>query len=589
MNPMKLDVFFAFFAYGGNGGIAMQLPEITTWFSKLCLEMRDDPRVGRFAHKRFGDVPLTMERNRAVVTARDNNFDVIVMIDSDNVPDLYLNREENAKPFFWSSFDLLYERKASNVPTVVAAPYCGPPPHPTDGGMENVYVFRAEDYETRRIENGYSFEAYPRQEAARMRGIVPMAAGPTGCIMYSIDAFDLMPVGKVSQSQAMDLWREGKITKERALRLINMQSYFFYEYTTPLQTAKASTEDVTNTREIQFAGFVKHKQPVVFCNWDAWAGHYKPKCVGKPRPIGIDEINGVYREAVEEYLTREEMMDVDFVKEPQPSYEHPSLAEDGDQGEGAEVVDVGSDDFFGGEFGARDIRIMPRMLYGRKVTAVGHETPIEHLDALGRIVKVMAAKRGDQPLRIVEVGSWVGESAIAMHQHLGKAGGTIFCVDTWEGSPTDYTGYLAESIGTDALFEHFRDNVGDLYGSSIRAKRGDSVEVARLFEEPQNADIIFLDASHDYDAVIDDIHAWLPHVAEDGILCGHDFCDAFPGVQRAVKELCDGAGIIPMVAEGMSVWFVSKRDYLKGLEAKKSKAEKRESSRAGKATAEGDG
>jgi len=69
MNPMKLDVFFAFFAYGGNGGIAMQLPEITTWFSKLCLEMRDDPRVGRFAHKRFGDVPLTMERNRAVVTA----------------------------------------------------------------------------------------------------------------------------------------------------------------------------------------------------------------------------------------------------------------------------------------------------------------------------------------------------------------------------------------------------------------------------------------------------------------------------------------------------------------------------------------
>jgi hypothetical protein len=79
----------------------------------------------------------------------------------------------------------------------------------------------------------------------------------------------------------------GKVGVARAKQLLAMESWFYYEYEDGECTHKASTEDCTNTREIQLAGIEKHGEPVVFCNWDSWAGHYKPKCVGKPTPLRI--------------------------------------------------------------------------------------------------------------------------------------------------------------------------------------------------------------------------------------------------------------------------------------------------------------
>jgi hypothetical protein len=319
MQKQKLDVMVVMFCYAGNGGVATVLPDIATWLTKVTRRMSDDDRIGRVGIKRAGDIPLTMERNRVVKEAKDRDFDVIVMLDSDNVPDLYLNRRETAKPFWDTSFDLLYERKLKGLPTVVCAPYCGPPPHPVNGGEENVYVFYAESDESDDKDpdkvGAIRFSSYSRQHAALMRGIQPIAAGPTGCIMYSVDAFDLMPIHGMSDQQILEDYKAGKYTTERARQLLRMESWFFYEYTDAYQTRKASTEDVTNTREIQLAGIEKHGEPVVFCNWDAWAGHMKPKCVGAPQPLRIEQVSGVYREAVENNISAaDRIVQVDFTE-----------------------------------------------------------------------------------------------------------------------------------------------------------------------------------------------------------------------------------------------------------------------------------
>ena len=578
MEPMKLDIFFAFFAYGGNGGIAMQLPEISTWFAKLCMHMHEDPRIGRFGHQRFGDVPLTMERNRAVVTAKTGNFDVLVMVDSDNAPDMYLDKDVGAKPFFESSFDFLYERKLKGLPSAICAPYCGPPPHPARGGMENVYVFYAEDRETDNLESGFSFEAYSRQQAAQMTGIQPIAAGPTGCIMYSTDAFDLMPVRNMRQEDILDLYIGGKITQERALRLINMQSWFFYEYTNLEQTNKASTEDVTNTREIQLAGLAKHNKSVVFCNWDAWAGHYKPKCVGKPTPVRVNEINSLYKEAVESHVeptVELKMLDFtggngegklsDIVPEVEPEETITAASEDSEEDTSLRMDRYsGTDDDFAPAENWNN-SVIPRMINGRRVETIGNYTPDEDLNSLTEIVRHMVARRKGAPLRIVEVGSWVGETALALHAGLNEDGGVVYCVDTWKGCPTDGTGAFCETVGSDKIFQQFLTNVGDLINDQIRPIKGYSVEVASEFPYPQDADIVFIDAAHDYKNVRADIDAWLPHVAPDGILCGHDFCDGFPGVVRAVKETCDEGNMMPTFINGTSIWFLKKEDWLKGM------------------------
>ena len=45
-----------------------------------------------------------------------------------------------------------------------------------------------------------------------------------------------------------------------------MESWFWYEFTDGPRTSKASTEDVTNTREIQLASYLKFKEPTPLAN-----------------------------------------------------------------------------------------------------------------------------------------------------------------------------------------------------------------------------------------------------------------------------------------------------------------------------------
>ena len=180
MTPQKLDVVVAMLCYGSNGGAPMQLPEITTWFAKNFLEMKQDDRIGRIAAKRYGDIPLSMERNRIVKDAKQGGFDAILMLDSDNVPDLYLGHKPWAKPFWKTSFDMLYERALQALPTVICAPYCGPPPHPVSGGEENVYVFHAEFKQRYRPTSN----SRPIREITPHKCVASRNAGPTGVILY---------------------------------------------------------------------------------------------------------------------------------------------------------------------------------------------------------------------------------------------------------------------------------------------------------------------------------------------------------------------------------------------------------------------
>lgn len=316
MQRPKLDVLVAMFAYGGNGGVSTVLPNHATWLASTALKMRSDDRIGQIMIKTYSDTPLPMQRNRVVVEAKEANVDIILMLDSDNVPDLYAGKCPRSKEFWDSSFDFVYERKLRGLPSVVCAPYCGPPPHPVSGGEENVYVFYPTACEGGTNHTAIRFDAYSREHAAQMRGIQPIAAGPTGVIMYTTDAFDLMNVRSLSIEQILDMYKNGEITASRGKQLIEMESWFYYEYTDPYCTRKASTEDVTNTREIQMAGIQKFKEPVVFCNWDSWAGHYKPKCVGRPEPIRVESVSSMFAEAIRNNISAgDEVLQLDLYDE----------------------------------------------------------------------------------------------------------------------------------------------------------------------------------------------------------------------------------------------------------------------------------
>lgn len=53
-------------------------------------------------------------------------------------------------------------------------------------------------------------------------------------------------------------------------------------------------------------------------------------------------------------------------------------------------------------------------------------------------------------------------------------------------------------------------------------------------------DIVYIDASHEYEYVIQDIISWLPKVKSGGIICGDDYIAGWPGVVKAVNKIFDG-------------------------------------------------
>ena len=56
--------------------------------------------------------------------------------------------------------------------------------------------------------------------------------------------------------------------------------------------------------------------------------------------------------------------------------------------------------------------------------------------------------------------------------------------------------------------------------------------------EIPEADVVYIDANHSYQAVRDDIAVWYPRITPGGALCGHDYYQEkhWPGVKRAVDE-----------------------------------------------------
>jgi predicted O-methyltransferase YrrM len=131
---------------------------------------------------------------------------------------------------------------------------------------------------------------------------------------------------------------------------------------------------------------------------------------------------------------------------------------------------------------------------------------------------------------IIEVGSWLGRSTCAL---AANTTGEVIAVDTWDGSQEHQT--MMAGKDKDWAYKEFQRNTQGLPVTAIRAN---SLEAAKRYKATGTlADMIFIDASHDYESVKADILAWTPVLAPGGIMCGHDFANGWPEVKRAVEEM----------------------------------------------------
>jgi beta-1,4-mannosyl-glycoprotein beta-1,4-N-acetylglucosaminyltransferase len=142
---------------------------------------------------------------------------------------------------------------------------------------------------------------------------------------------------------------------------------------------------------------------------------------------------------------------------------------------------------------------------------------------------------------VVEVGSWKGRSSRAIADNL-PAGAKLYCVDTFSGSSGEPDAHLTakDREGDDTYMSFFHNLHDHLDSGRVIAVRMSSLHAAETMNNlrPQ---LIFIDGAHDYESVKADIEAWLPLLAEGGLICGHDYYAEgeglhWVGVRQAVEE-----------------------------------------------------
>ena len=111
----------------------------------------------------------------------------------------------------------------------------------------------------------------------------------------------------------------------------------------------------------------------------------------------------------------------------------------------------------------------------------------------------------------------------------------IFLVDLWS-DPMDWiiNGAIRNVSGEEA------------YKHVLRLEKYDSVRIRRqttlsfLCSLPDKTlDVVYLDADHSYESVRDELAISLPRMRAGGWISGHDYCDLFPGLVKAVDEFCN--------------------------------------------------
>jgi predicted O-methyltransferase YrrM len=233
----------------------------------------------------------------------------------------------------------------------------------------------------------------------------------------------------------------------------------------------------------------------LYIHWDCWAAHRKDGWIGKPTPVSDKQVNHVFLEHARAEVRH-------------GGRELAALIPDG--------FDEAPPDF--------------APLYeqaAREIPERGH---------------------------LVEVGSWLGQSAILMARLIARSKRNLkfTCVDHFLGTPNETQSHLA---GSD---KNYYAHVVAQHGGCVRAAFDanlercgvadrvnvihlPSVDAAKAFPD-QSLDFVFLDAAHDYESVGADIEAWLPKIKNGGVIAGHDI--GWSGVMRAVGEILGNVTIM---------------------------------------------
>lgn len=151
-----------------------------------------------------------------------------------------------------------------------------------------------------------------------------------------------------------------------------------------------------------------------------------------------------------------------------------------------------------------------------------------------------------RPKTIIEVGTWLGASAINMAKITKELNleTKIYCVDTWLGAEEFWT-RLADTPDRDlklkngypTVYNDFLANVvqHNMQDTIIPIPNTSSIGYHILKHYNICADLIYIDGSHTYEDVKSDIGSYTKLLAPGGIIFGDDI--GWSGVRKAIDDI----------------------------------------------------
>ena len=146
------------------------------------------------------------------------------------------------------------------------------------------------------------------------------------------------------------------------------------------------------------------------------------------------------------------------------------------------------------------------------------------------IILKKLAKKIPENGTMVELGSFVGRSAVAWANTV-KSGVKIYCVDSGQDfiySEEELKQLIPKQYGNSwtlkevtPKWDNFIKNIRN-YNNIIPIKGRSPYDIE--WDNDNKIDLVFIDMAHTRQKEFDDnINFWWDHLADDGILCGHDF------------------------------------------------------------------
>lgn len=145
---------------------------------------------------------------------------------------------------------------------------------------------------------------------------------------------------------------------------------------------------------------------------------------------------------------------------------------------------------------------------------------------------------------VIEIGSFLGRSTVFFAARTEK----IYAIDPfilWEDGK--HNGDAMAWTGGGDFKDKFIKNIEPVTDRVV-VMQMDSDTAARDFPNLE-ADLVYIDAQHDFESVKKDIQLWLPRANK--IISGDDYMVNWPGVKQAVDLLIEN----PVIDPNCPLWY----------------------------------